>query len=185
MMMHPLQGESVDLPRDVDAAMVPMGNIVNLPQGTRVNITQSLGGSFTVYIDGTLFRIAGTDADALDKEVIPPPELPENATDEDVEKLVWDQMKTVFDPEIPVNIVDLGLIYTCHITKNEEEQRIAHVTMTLTAPGCGMGPFIADDVKYKIEIIPTIKEANVEVVFDPAWSKDMMSDEAKLQTGIY
>lgn len=184
-MMHPLQGEPVDLIRDVDAAMVPMGNIVNLPQGTSVNITQSLGGSFTVYIDGTLFRIAGTDADALGKEVIPPPVVPEGASDELVEEIIWSQMRTVFDPEIPVNIVDLGLIYTCHVTKDENGERTAHVTMTLTAPGCGMGPFIADDVKYKIEIIPTVKEANVEVVFDPAWSKDMMSDEAKLQTGIY
>jgi len=184
-MMHPLQGEPVELTRDVDAVMVPMGNIVNLPKGTGVNITQSLGGSYTVYIDGTLFRIAGTDADALDKEIIPPPALPVNATDKEVEELVWTQMKTVFDPEIPVNIVDLGLIYTCHLTRDEQNERIAHVTMTLTAPGCGMGPFIADDVKYKIEIIPTIKEAIVEVVFDPIWSKDMMSDEAKLQTGIY
>ena len=184
-MMHPLQAESVDLLRDVNAAMVPVGNIVNLPEGTTVNITQSMGGSYTVYIDGTLFRIAGTDADALGKEVIPPPSLPEGATDAEVEELVWAQMRTVFDPEIPVNIVDLGLIYTCHMTKDEDGRRLAHVTMTLTAPGCGMGPFIADDVKYKIEIIPTIKEAQVEVVFDPAWSKDMMSDEAKLQTGIY
>lgn len=184
-MMHPLQGEPVDLLRDVNAAMVPVGNIVNLPEGTTVNITQSMGGSYTVYIDGTLFRIAGTDADALGKEVIPPPALPENASDKDIEDMVWSQMRTVFDPEIPVNIVDLGLIYTCHITKNDDGERVANVTMTLTAPGCGMGPFIADDVKYKIEIIPTIKEAQVEVVFDPAWSKDMMSDEAKLQTGIY
>lgn len=184
-MMHPLQGEPVDLTRDVDAAMVPVGNIVNLPQGTSVNITQSMGGSYTVYIDGTLFRIAGTDADALGKEVIPPPALPENATDKDVEDLVWAQMRTVFDPEIPVNIVDLGLVYTCHLSKDDDDMRIAHVTMTLTAPGCGMGPFIADDVKYKIELIPSIKEAEVEVVFDPVWSKDMMSDEAKLQTGIY
>lgn len=184
-MMHPLQGEPVELHRDVNAAMVPVGNIVNLPEGTTVNITQSMGGSYTVYIDGTLFRIAGTDADALGKEIIPPPTLPENATDSDVEALVWSQMRTVFDPEIPVNIVDLGLIYTCHMTKDEDDNRIAHVTMTLTAPGCGMGPFIADDVKYKIEIIPTVKEAQVEVVFDPPWSKDMMSDEAKLQTGIF
>jgi len=183
--MHPLQGEPVELHRDVNAAMVPVGNIVNLPEGTTVNITQSMGGSYTVYIDGTLFRIAGTDADALGKEIIPPPTLPENATDSDVEALVWSQMRTVFDPEIPVNIVDLGLIYTCHMTKDEDDNRIAHVTMTLTAPGCGMGPFIADDVKYKIEIIPTVKEAQVEVVFDPPWSKDMMSDEAKLQTGIF
>jgi len=88
-------------------------------------------------------------------------------------------------PEIPVNIVDLGLIYTCHMTKDEDGERIAHITMTLTAPGCGMGPVIADDVKYKIELIPTVKLADVEVVFDPAWSRDMMSDAAKLQTGMY
>jgi len=185
-MMHPLQGEPVDLTRDVDAVMVPMGNVVNLPEGTGVNITQSLGGSFTVYIDGTLFRIAGTDADALGKEPVPLPELPENASDKDVENLVWAQMRTCYDPEIPVNIVDLGLIYTCHMTKDEESgERIAHITMTLTAPGCGMGPVIADDVKYKIELIPTVKKADVEVVFDPAWSRDMMSDAAKLQTGVY
>lgn len=155
-----------------------------MPAGTVGYITQSLGGSFTVFIDGNLFRVSGIDADAIGKEPVMPPELPENASDDDVEKLVWSQMKTVYDPEIPVNIVDLGLVYSCELNKNEEGQREVDVTMTLTAPGCGMGDIIVEDVRSKIEIIPTVTKVNVELTFEPLWNYQMMTEAAKLETGM-
>lgn len=155
-----------------------------MPAGTVGYITQSLGGSFTVFIDGNLFRVAGIDADAIGKEPVLPPALPENASDADVEKLLWSQMKTVYDPEIPVNIVDLGLVYSCELKRNGEGQREVFVSMTLTAPGCGMGDIIVEDVRSKIQIIPTVKNVDVELIFEPLWNYQMMSDAAKLETGM-
>src|SRR5690606_14714175 len=149
-----------------------------------VNVAQALGGSFTVYVNGNLARIAGKDADALGMETVKIPELAADAGDEEVENLVWEQMKTCFDPEIPINIVDLGLIYECKLRHDEEDNRVVDVKMTLTAPGCGMGGILSEDVKQKIEMIPAIKQANVELVFDPPWNQSMMSDAAKLQTGM-
>ena len=113
-----------------------------------------------------------------------PPALPDNASDDDVEKLVWSQMKTVYDPEIPVNIVDLGLVYDCDLKRNEDGQREVFVTMTLTAPGCGMGDIIVEDVRSKIQIIPTINNVDVELTFEPLWNYQMMSEAAKLETGM-
>jgi probable FeS assembly SUF system protein SufT len=176
--------EPVTLQRDVEAIIVPAGMPVTLPAGKTGFITQALGGSFTVYIEGNLFRIAGKDADALGKEVIPVPELPPNATDEDVMQLVWEQMRTCYDPEIPINIVDLGLVYECTIDREEDGERVVRIKMTLTAPGCGMGEVLVQDVREKVEIIPTIKRADVELVFDPPWDRSMMSEEARLQTGM-
>lgn len=147
-------------------------------------ITQSLGGSFTVFVDGNLFRVAGVDADAIGKEPVLPPSLPENASDDDVEQLVWSQMKTCYDPEIPVNIVDLGLVYSCEIQKDATGQRVVSVTMTLTAPGCGMGDIIVEDVRSKIRIIPTVEEVNVELTFEPPWNHQMMTEAARLETGM-
>lgn len=155
-----------------------------MPAGTVGYITQSLGGSFTVFVDGNLFRVAGVDADAIGKEPVLPPALPEDASDEDVEKLVWSQMKTVYDPEIPVNIVDLGLVYSCELKRNTDGQREVFVSMTLTAPGCGMGDIIVEDVRSKIEIIPTIEKVEVELTFEPLWNYQMMSEAAKLETGM-
>jgi len=176
--------EAVIIQRDVDAIIVPAGVEVTLRQGKTGFITQALGGSFTVYIEGNLFRVAGKDADALGKEVFAGPELPPDATDEDVKDLVWEQMRTCYDPEIPVNIVELGLIYKCEIEAEAPNERIAHIDMTLTAPGCGMGEILVQDIKQKVEAIPTIKRADVELVFDPPWNQSMMSDAAKLQTGM-
>jgi len=170
--------------RDCAVVMIPSGDEMTLPAGTVGYITQSLGGSFTVFVDGNLFRIAGIDADAIGKEPVLPPTLPENASDDDVEKLVWSQMKTVFDPEIPVNVVELGLIYTCELKKNEDGQRDVTVTMTLTAPGCGMGDIIVEDVRSKIQIIPTVQSVDVELTFEPLWNFQMMSEAAKLETGM-
>jgi len=135
-------------------------------------------------VDGNLFRVAGTDADAIGKEPVQPPSLPEGADESDVEKLLWQQLKSCYDPEIPVNIVDLGLIYECEIVKAGDGEREVSVVMTLTAPGCGMGDILVDDVRSKLELVPTIKRVEVELTFDPPWTHSMMSDVAKLETGM-
>jgi len=171
--------------RDCDVVMIPSGDEVTMPVGTAAYITQALGGSFTVFVDGNLFRIAGVDADAIGKEPVLPPSLPENASDEEVEKLLWDQLKTCYDPEIPVNIVDLGLIYSCDMQVTPLGKRVVMVEMTLTAPGCGMGDILVDDVRSKIELIPIIDVVEVELTFDPPWNHSMMSDVARLETGMF
>ena len=164
--------------------MVPSGEVVTLPAGQVGYITQALGGSYTIYVEGNLFRIAGTDGDAIGKEPVQPPALPVGATDDDVSKVVWDQMRTCFDPEIPINIVDLGLVYDCNITANGDGTRDVAVRMTLTAPGCGMGEVLVADVRDKLKLIPTIRNVDVELVFDPPWNHTMMSEAARLQTGM-
>ncbi len=164
--------------------MIPVGDVVTIPVGTVGYITQSLGGSFTVFVDGNLFRVAGVDADAIGKEPVQPPSLPEDADDSDVEKLLWDQLKTCYDPEIPVNIVDLGLIYECELVESDNQEREVFVKMTLTAPGCGMGDILVDDVRSKLELVPTIDRVSVDLTFDPPWTHSMMSDVAKLETGM-
>lgn len=156
-----------------------------MPAGSVGYITQSLGGSFTVFVDGNLFRVAGVDADAIGKEPVVPPSLPDNATDEDVEKLIWEQLRTCYDPEIPVNIVDLGLVYRCDIHAGENGERVVSVAMTLTAPGCGMGDILVDDVRSKLELVPTVTRVEVELVFDPPWNQSMMSEVARLETGMF
>jgi len=183
MFSHTSQPCSFD--RDCDAVMIPSGDTVNIPAGTVGYITQSLGGSFTVFVDGNLFRIAGVDADAIGKEPVEPPSLPEGATDDDVEKLVWDQLKTCYDPEIPLNIVDLGLVYRCDMSTNSDGERVVSVDMTLTAPGCGMGDILVDDVKSKLELVPTVTKVDVELTFDPPWNHSMMSEVARLETGMF
>ena len=176
--------ESFVIQREVDAVMVPSGLPIRLQPGLAGFISQALGGSFTLYIEGNLYRLAGTEADAIGKEPVKPPELPPNATEADVRELAWKQMKTCYDPEIPVNIVDLGLIYECDVVANEDGTRRIDVKMTLTAPGCGMGDVLVEDVKDKLEQIPTVREARVEMVFDPPWRREMMSPAAQLQTGM-
>ena len=176
--------EPFSLSRDVRAVIIPMGEELQLRAGTNGFISQALGGSFTVYIEGNLFRIAGSDADALGKEPVPPPEIPENATDKDIEEVIWQQLKTCYDPEIPVNIVDLGLIYRLDVSPGTDGQRSVSIDMTLTAPGCGMGEILVQDAQEKIVVIPTISDVRVELVFDPPWNQSMMSDEARLQTGL-
>ena len=176
--------ETVVLTRDCEAVVIPAGDKVTLREGAECVITQALGGSYTVYISGNLFRIAGYDADALGKEASTGPQLADDASDEDVEALVWEQMKTCYDPEIPINIVDLGLIYRCELESIADGKRRAIIAMTLTAPGCGMGDILVDDVRSKVLMVPTIDEADVELVFDPPWSMEMMSEAAKLQTGM-
>jgi probable FeS assembly SUF system protein SufT len=176
--------EPVRLERDCRAVMVPQGQEVTLPAGQSGYITQALGGSFTVFVDGNLFRISGADADALGKEPPEPLVLPDDAGDADVERLVWQQLRTCFDPEIPVNIVDLGLIYDCTLETGGAGGRRVRISMTLTAPGCGMGDILVDDVRSKLERIPTVAQADVELTFDPPWNHSMMSEVAKLETGM-
>ncbi len=176
--------EPFTLSRDVRAIIIPAGEELLLREGTTGFITQALGGSFTIYVEGNLFRIAGIDADALGKEPVPPPAVPENASDADIEAVVWEQLKSCYDPEIPINIVDLGLVYRCDIKPLGNGERAVSVDMTLTAPGCGMGDILVADAREKIAVIPTIAEVNVELVFDPPWNQTMMSDEARLQTGL-
>ena len=164
--------------------MVPQGETVTLPAGSYGYITQALGGSYTVFVEGNLFRIAGRDGDAIGKEAPAPLELPDDASDEQVEQLVWQQLRTCFDPEIPFNIVDLGLVYEVDLKHLDDGQREVDIKMTLTAPGCGMGDILVDDVRSKLEIIPTVAEADVELVFDPPWGRHMMSESARLETGM-
>ena len=175
--------EHIQLTRDVEAVQIPGGHAVTLEKGWDVVVTQSLGGSFTVQVPshGGLFRIAGGDADALGKE--PVAAAPVEAGGGDLEQQVWGVLRTCYDPEIPVNIVDLGLVYDLRIAPADGGNRV-DVKMTLTAPGCGMGPVLASDVKHKIESLPGIRNAEIEVVFDPAWDRSMMSDAAKLQLGM-
>jgi probable FeS assembly SUF system protein SufT len=176
--------EPIRFERDCAAVMVPQGNVVNLPAGQVGYVTQALGGSFTVYVDGNLFRIRGEDADAIGKERPPVLDLPEDAGDADVENLIWQQLRTCFDPEIPVNIVELGLVYDCDLERLDDGRRKVNVRMTLTAPGCGMGEILVDDVRTKLEMIPTVAEADVDLVFDPPWNQTMMSEAARLETGM-
>ena len=171
--------------RQVSVVMIPEGSRMNLEQGTEVFITQALGGSVTVNANGILVRVGAQDVDALGFDPI---ELPAHqaaaANDGSIdESLVWEQMKTCYDPEIPINVVDLGLIYKCEI-KREADKNIIEIEMTLTAPGCGMGPFLIEDVREKVALVPNVDEVQVELVFDPPWNYEMMSEAARLETGM-
>jgi len=174
--------------RDVKAVEIPQGTPVVLAPGTHVRITQSLGGSYTVITDhGQLVRIEARDADAIGKEVAAGFGDSEDVEEEagPLEDQVWTQLKTCFDPEIPVNIVDLGLVYSCEVSEVPEGGNKVDIKMTLTAPGCGMGPVLAQDVKTKVESIPGVKQADIEVVWDPQWNQNMMSEAARLQLGFF
>ena len=178
--------EIVSLTRDCPAVLIPAGTPVTLPAGQQVTITQSLGGSYTCYVDGNLVRIDGGDADALGKEPVRV-EFEESAASADGtvdENLIWQQLATCYDPEIPINIVELGLIYACDITPLPEGGNRVDIKMTLTAPGCGMGAILQQDVANKIKSIPNVTDANVEIVFEPPWDQSRMTEAAKLQAGL-
>ena len=179
--------DPITLTRDVEAAVVPVGTKVTLMKGEQARITQSLGGTYTVIVNGNMFRLESRDADALGLEVetksVPTASMGP-ITQEQLEKQVWESLKTCYDPEIPVNVVDLGLIYDCHLTPIGANNYKADVKMTLTAPGCGMGPVLAQDVQNKLISLEPIDEANVELVWDPPWNQGMMTEAAKLQLGL-
>ena len=175
--------EPVAIERDTRAIQIPEGIPTILPEGSRVIITQQLGGSYTVMTDrGALCRIDERDADGLGREAAVKDETV-NDGDLSIEDRIWAQLKKCYDPEIPVNIVDLGLIYNLELIDDGDDQR-AEIKMTLTAPGCGMGPVLAQDVKTRVEEIDGIHEAFVDVVFDPPWNQNMMTEAARLQLGF-
>jgi probable FeS assembly SUF system protein SufT len=179
--------EEVTFSRNADGIMIPSGERVLIPNGSHATITQSLGGSFTLITDrGLMVRVSGKEVEAIGKtpQNVPEATQGEEVTPEKLEQLVWDQLKTCYDPEIPVNIVDLGLVYLCELQPAEGGGKNVKIKMTLTAPGCGMGPVLAHDVRQKIESLPGVKSADIEVVFDPVWDRSMMSDAAKLQLGM-
>jgi probable FeS assembly SUF system protein SufT len=173
----------IPLTRDCDAIQIPSGNPIVLPEGMNVIITQSLGGTYTVATPGGLARIELKDGDALGLNPLAPSESPKKheGTAEDA---VWMQLKTVFDPEIPVNVVDLGLIYDCRVNTSELGGTSVLVRMTLTAPGCGMGPAIAADARQKILEIEGVDDAEVELVWDPPWNQSMISEEGRMKLGL-
>ncbi|HBA38802.1 MAG TPA: putative Fe-S cluster assembly protein SufT [Deltaproteobacteria bacterium] len=179
--------ESIILSRDCEAIQIPSGKKVMLPAGSQVTVTQSLGGTYTVVTgQGDMVRIANKDADAIGKEAeaSQAEKLTVVEGPADLEKLVWDQLKTCFDPEIPVNIVDLGLVYHCQVTPLPEGGNKVDVKFTLTAQGCGMGGVLKADMQSKILNLSDVKDVDVEVVFDPPWEPSMMSDAAKIQLNM-
>jgi probable FeS assembly SUF system protein SufT len=183
--MHEIR--SVQLQRDCSAVQIPAGHPATLPQGTQVDITQNLGGTFTVRAMDGLFRIEGKDADALGLSVEDAQAATEQtpaASGDDLEQQVWDTLRSCFDPEIPVNIVDLGLIYDLALEPAQDGNHRVSVKMTLTAPGCGMGRVIAGDAQQKILGLPGVAEADVEIVWDPPWHQSMITPAGRRALGI-
>lgn len=179
--------EEIKLTRDVDAIQIPSGDSLTLPSGTPVFITQKLGGTYTVATSQGLARISSQDADALGVDAEEEKKKDAEASrlkDAPLEEQVWAQLKGVYDPEIPVDIVNLGLVYDCEIVKQDDGKTVVQVKMTLTAPGCGMGPVIAADAQAKIMTIDGIDEAKVDLVWDPAWNQDMISEEGRMKLGM-
>jgi len=179
------------LSRDIPATVIPAGDTLSLPAGTKVSITHRLGGNFTVVCDYGMFRIQGKDADAIGEDIPSEAAGAETAAADDdhegppEEGKLWDSLREVFDPEIPVNIVDLGLIYSLESEEIEGSGGYkVKADMTLTAPGCGMGPAIAEDAKHKLMSVPGVKDAQVDIVWDPPWTQDMISEEGKMELGL-
>lgn len=173
------------LSRDVEAVQIPSGDRIVLAAGSKVFITQTLGGSFTIMTDTGLARVDGKYGDALGEKVadhaVSGSALPNGAPDPEA---IWDQLKRVYDPEIPVNIVDLGLVYSMDVEAKDDQSFKVNVAMTLTAPGCGMGPAIAEDAKSKILLVPGVSEADVRITWDPPWNQQMISEEGKMKLGL-
>jgi probable FeS assembly SUF system protein SufT len=175
--------KDIELQRDCEATLIPSGEIVRLSQGERVVLTQSLGGTYTVQTNVGLARIAAPDADALGFEVKPRSHEPAGAGAFDLEQ-VMAQLKTVFDPEIPVNVVDLGLVYACEAHPIESGGQRVEIKMSMTAPGCGMGDVLKEDARARVRVVPGVAEVDVEIVWDPPWDQSRMSEAARLQLGM-
>ena len=183
--MNEINKELIKVNRDCDAILIPGGEKVVLVEGTHVRITQALGGDYTVYVNGNLLKVSGRDSDAIGIK-IKNKSIKENKVSSNKiikEEDAWDVMKTCYDPEIPVNVVDLGLIYDLKMIDSDKGIKI-NVKMTLTAPGCGMGPVIAQDVEDKLMGLPNVLNVQVELVWDPVWNQSMMTDSAKLELGM-
>jgi len=179
--MNSNPNEAIRLLRDVDAYIVPSGDKVTLLADNLVRITQALGGNYTVLANGNMVQITAENADALGFEV---EKKSDSVTNNDFsEQLVWDQLRSCYDPEIPVNIVELGLIYDLQISDGDDGKSV-NIKMTLTAPGCGMGPVIADEVDRKVKGIDGVKNVHVELVWEPQWNQSMMSEAAQLELGM-
>jgi probable FeS assembly SUF system protein SufT len=170
--------------RAVRVERVPDGTPIELPAGTAVQITQALGSSFTLVAQGQLVRLKGADADAIGKAVPAAPAAPRNVSPDELRALVWQTLKTCYDPEIPVDIVELGLVYACELEPMGDGQFKVTIQMTLTAPGCGMGEVIANEVCDKVLALPRVGEATVDMVFDPPWDRSRMSEAALLALGL-
>ena len=181
------ENKPIVLNRDCDAVLIPVGTPLSLTEGTTVLITQALGGSYTVNVNGNLARIDAKNADALGFHVAKKSSAKKEISGDGTvnAQLVWEQLSTCFDPEIPINIVELGLIYECGITPLGADGNQVDITMTLTSPGCGMGDYLADDVRTKILALPNVTEVSVNLTFEPPWNYDMMSEAAKLETGMF
>ncbi len=179
--------QEIELSREVEAVQIPSGDNITLPAGTKVMITQALGGTYTIATQSGLARVNEKYADALgikpDEHVEVKATTKQAVEDGDLQAAVWSQLKTVYDPEIPVNIVDLGLVYDCQIVEDGDKTNV-EIKMTLTAPGCGMGPTIAADAQSKILTIEQIDDAKVDLVWDPAWNQEMISEEGKMKLGM-
>jgi len=184
MMSSSAEQRMVAVVRDCPARAVPSGTPITLPKNAFVTITQARGGNYTVSHKGNLARVDGTDADALGLEI---ETLDFGQVEEGVPQAdhVWATLRTIYDPEIPVNIVDLGLVYDVAITELSPGHDVVQVTMTLTSPTCGMGQVLADDVRYRLAKVPNVDEVQVTIVFDPPWTRDMISEEAQLELGLF
>jgi len=179
-----IEQETIKLIRDVTVVLVPLGSLITLPKDTEVTITQSLGGTYTITTPGSMYRLESKDADAIGKKTNLVFTLAENENIA-LEDKIWNALRTCYDPEIPVNIVDLGLIYGIDIAPNADNKSNVIIRMTLTAPGCGMGPIIAADAKEKVLHLPGVNSVEIELIFDPPWDRSMMSDQAKLELGLF
>lgn len=184
--MSYFEREEVIVSRDCPAVTIPYGSPVTIEEGCSATITQKLGNSYTVIVEGNMYRIEGVDGDAIGQEIkeqdVFVPELP--ATEKTIEDACWVVLAEVFDPEIPVDIVNLGLVYKCNVSQSGPDQFSVLLDMTLTAPGCGMGPIIAEEARFKVLTIQGVQQAEVNLVWDPPWSREMMSESARLQLGM-
>jgi probable FeS assembly SUF system protein SufT len=181
-----MSAEQVELRRDCEVVQIPAGHTITLQKGTVAIITQSLGGSYTLQVPsfGGLYRLSGADADAIGREAPAPEQGQGGAASDNLEAQVWEQLKTCYDPEIPVNIVDLGLVYDMQVSPLSGGTNRVEVKMTLTAPGCGMGASIAYDARQKLLALPGVEEADVDLVWDPPWSPQMISPEGRALLGM-
>lgn len=176
--------EPVVIRRAVSVERIPDGTPMEVPEGTTAFITQALGSSFTLVVGGQMVRLKGADADAIDQPIPQIPQVPDNVKPEDLRGLVWQTLKTCYDPEIPVDIVELGLVYVCDVLPVEDGQFRVSIKMTLTAPGCGMGEILASEVADKVIALPHVADVDVDLVFDPPWDRSRMSEAAQLALGL-